>query len=108
MRPTFFFSPSLLGPSSVTDEIYIMAVYRVNWLRAKARCARWYEEERTVKTEMGNTLRYYRRRAYDWDKRADKSDSQGHAGHACYARRKSSMWKALGAEAEKLFKNNPI
>jgi hypothetical protein len=85
-----------------------MTVYRVNWLRAKARCTRWYEEHIMVKTEMGNTLRFYRKRASEWDKRAEKSDSQGLMGHACYARRQTSMWRALAARADSAFGINAV
>jgi hypothetical protein len=80
----------------------------VNWLRAKARYARWCEEETTVKDEMGNTLRYYKWELDKCETRAKCSESDGNAGHACYAWQQASMWRALLEEAELIFGSNAM
>jgi hypothetical protein len=89
------------------------AVYRVHWLKAKARRDRWSEESTLLSDEMDWVLRYFQTQAACWHDRAtsasggdnDKLDlidrasvgivGQGPAlsrGHRCYALRQENMW----------------
>jgi hypothetical protein len=83
-------------------------VYRVNWLRGKARFTRWREEHITVRDEMGNTIRWYEQMQGQWERRERESISAGHVGHACYAARKADMWQKLGNHARKQFGNDAV
>ena len=62
-------------------------VYRVSWLRAKARCDWWDEELRLVELEMGWTVNWFKQREKQWmerlrqvqdDERAPGMDSYCH------------------------------
>jgi hypothetical protein len=80
-------------------------VYRVNWLRAKARAERAQEEEMTVLEEMGSTIRWYQFHKQKWQARAIhalQSPQQG-MGHHLYAERQVAMWERLAEVAEKSF-----
>jgi hypothetical protein len=75
------------------------SVWRVSWLRAKARQERWMEEYITVRGEMGNTIRYYEEMMEQWEKRAQASENDQLPGHSSYAHRQANMWKSLMIEA---------
>src|SRR5882672_3577248 len=69
-----------------------LQVYRVNWLRAKARMDRWQEEVTLVQNEtwwMHLWLDYHRN---IWEGRAKESEQDGLKGHACYAWKQVWMW----------------
>jgi hypothetical protein len=93
-------------PVASISLTWVLAVYHVVWLRGKARYTRWKEEHIKVRDEMGNTLRFYRKRSTEWDERAKSSDLEGKLGHACYARLQAHIWKSLAEEAEKVFGKN--
>jgi hypothetical protein len=83
-------------------------VYRVNWLRAKARYDRWNEEDRQVKYEMEWTITWYRWQKEKWMKRSERAEmlnTQGN-GHVAYAEKQVSMWEKLEVEAQKAFWNS--
>jgi hypothetical protein len=75
--------------------IYTAEVYRVNWLRAKARFNRWEEEVNIVQHEMEWTVRWFEYQYHVWDGRAEESMEKGQAGHASYAWKQQEMWNKL-------------
>lgn len=79
-------------------------VYRVNWLRAKARVERWSEESKFVPNEMRWTFNFYRKRRQEWEERARKSEEAGRIGHACYAWEQEDMWDQLAQDAKESFR----
>jgi len=80
-------------------------VQRVNWLRAKARVDRWAEELVMVQDQMGNTIRFFKRRSVEWLARAENS---WHPGHICYAHQQADMWQGLAEKAITKFGNNAV
>jgi hypothetical protein len=79
-------------------------VYRVNWFRGKARYDRWSEELQSVKSEMGNTIRWLQHQKVEWEARRDKV-GLGLRGHICYAEKQMVMWRNMIAHAETAFAN---
>ena len=76
-------------------------VYRVNWLRAKARKARWEEEMELVTSEMGWTINCFQYHEKVWKERAEQAKGPG---HAAYAWKQSSIWRKWTKTAEDTFK----
>jgi hypothetical protein len=102
-------------------------VYRVHWLKAKARRDRWREEQILVASEMEWTELFFRHRASRWKALAtkpsavaltdinvdgDPAHSEGshmpsehdiqhsHSpGHICYALKLESLWNRLAQQA---------
>jgi hypothetical protein len=64
-------------------------VYRVNWLRAKARKERWEEEIELVTSEMDWTINCFQHHEGIWKGRAEEGKSPG---HIAYAWKQSSVW----------------
>ena len=79
-------------------------VYRVNWLRAKARYARWCEEEVLLRTEMDSSMRWHRHQNSEWLRRVESANSAGLPGHEAYARKQAFLWGRLFGKAEGTFK----
>jgi hypothetical protein len=73
----------------------IAKVYRVNWLRAKARFDRWKEEVNLVQHEMQWTVNWFDYQHHIWGGRAEASLDKGQLGHASYAWKQQEMWKDL-------------
>ena len=76
-----------------------LPIYRVNFLRAKARMDRWQEEVTLVQNEtkwMDLWLAYHRN---IWEGRAKESEQKGSKGHACYAWKQVRMWERMANEA---------
>lgn len=84
---------------------YLIAfiVYKVNWLRAKARFDRWNEEATIVKNEMKWTVLWFRHHERVWTLRAKESQRTEKEGYACYAWKQADMWNLLASKAEKEF-----
>jgi hypothetical protein len=78
-------------------------VYRVNWLRAKARFNRWDEEDRMVRSEMRWTILYFLHQQEVWKKRAEKSIECDKRGHRAYALKQADMWGKFAAEGKTKF-----
>ena len=57
-------------------------VYRVNWLRAKARKERWEEEIELVRSEMDWTLNCFQHHEKEWKQRAKEAKSPGCVAYA--------------------------
>jgi hypothetical protein len=75
-------------------------VYRVNWLRAKARYDRWSEELQLVPKEMEWTIATFRHYEEEWRKRAEKyRDGENNKGCYSYALRKRDMWRTWREKA---------
>ena len=76
-----------------------MLVYRVNWLRSKARVDRWTEEFVTVSHEMTWTVLWFENQIATWSRRAKRSEK----GHKAYAEKQVAMWKMFKGEAKRGF-----
>lgn len=83
------------------------SVYRIHWLRANSRAARWEEELRVTGYEMVWTSRFFLHKSEQWLTEVDGPNSvtEGHKG---YARRQSAFWRNLSQVAWAVFKDvNP-
>jgi hypothetical protein len=80
---------------------YSGSVYRVNWLRAKARKERWEEEMELVVSEMGWTTNCFKRYEGIWKQRAEEATRPG---HIAYAWKQSSTWGKWARTAEETFR----
>jgi len=99
-----------------------MPVYRVHWLKAKARRDRWQEERILLASEMQWTELFFRHRGSRWKTLAaessaviasheansgqsegsethSKSEFRHSKGHVCYALKVESMWNRLAQQA---------
>ncbi|EFI26753.1 hypothetical protein CC1G_15677 [Coprinopsis cinerea okayama7 len=85
------------------NSTYLSELYRVNWIRAKARLDRWKEENTLIRCEMGWMLNFFDRKekiCLGW---ADMSGNR--PGHRAYAYRQAEMWRLLACEARRSFKS---
>jgi hypothetical protein len=78
-------------------------VYRVNWLRAKARYDRWSEEHLLIPNEMNWTRLFFINKAKEWARLRDLVLDK--PGHVCFAEGQINMWKELAFQATKAFIN---
>ncbi|KLO06806.1 hypothetical protein SCHPADRAFT_837495, partial [Schizopora paradoxa] len=85
-------------------ESWMKEFYRVNWLRAKARHARWREEKEIVLAEMQNTLRWFEHRCSTWEDRMESAIANGEPGHAAYARKQIALCHRLRSNAVTAFR----
>ena len=71
---------------------HVKIVYRVNWLRARARAKRWDEEKDIVVQEMNCVVRTFGYMREVWEGRARNigGDKQG---HKAYAKREAERWQ---------------
>jgi hypothetical protein len=88
--------------SELTAANTWLLVYRVNWLRAKARYDRWDEELTLVKSEMTWTLLFFDWHRKKWEERAVVSEMKGQRGEEAYAFKQAAMWEKFGTEGEKV------
>ena len=79
------------------------SVYRVHWLRAHARHARWAEELSITSHEMVWIQRYFTHRAECWIQRSAEVNISYFPGTVAYARRQAASWANLAATSAKLF-----
>ncbi|KLO08462.1 hypothetical protein SCHPADRAFT_835294, partial [Schizopora paradoxa] len=84
-------------------DTWMTEFYRVNWLRAKARHARWDEEKVIVKSEMNNTIRWFEHRRETWQQRVDSAVANEKGGHAAYARRQVALSNRFLSKANTTF-----
>ena len=75
------------------------SVYRVNWLRSKARHDRWEEEVGILRSEMNWTMRFFDGQKRAWEERAVE---KGVIGHVAYAFRQAAMWEEFGNEGQRI------
>jgi hypothetical protein len=78
-------------------------VYRVNWLRAKARHDRWMEELKIVKNEMKWTILWFENQSREWNDRL-KGSAKEQSGHIAYAEKQVAMWEMFIREGERGFR----
>jgi hypothetical protein len=79
-------------------------VYRVSWLRAKARYSRWSEELRLVELEMQWTVNWFRRKEQQWGNRLiNLADEERPPGLDCYSHKQMALWDALADQAQQKF-----
>jgi hypothetical protein len=80
-------------------------VYRVHWLRAKAKFDRAKEETTILQYEMDWTVRFFQKQAEIWQGRKGKLEefAAGRRGPVCYALRQAVMWKIFAERASSTF-----
>lgn len=101
------------GWTSVSEFIFffneavdrMISVYRVNWLKAKARYDRWNEELKLVQHEMAWTVLWFQMQEERWKVRAAQSVKKG---HQAYAEKQASVWAQFSAEGRKSFEGKMI
>ena len=98
--------------------ISLSTVYRVHWLKAKARRDRWTEEFNLLSSEMDWTVSYYQYQASCWQQRADvirqgddicpddNSDDRSKRGKICYAMKQKRMWNTMAERAVIVFEQS--
>ncbi|KAI0073595.1 hypothetical protein K474DRAFT_1579789, partial [Panus rudis PR-1116 ss-1] len=75
-------------------------LYRVNWLRAKARRDRLAEEKTLLRSEMDWTRNFFAHQAKLWKERGEKSDLEmPHGGLSVFAWREFRTWSLLQDQA---------
>lgn len=72
----------------------MLPVYRVNWLRAKARRDRWAEELELTRSEMTWTGLFYQHCRKVWEARAEKERSEN-SKLGFYALKQAKNWGLL-------------
>jgi hypothetical protein len=83
---------------------HALLVYRVSWLRAKARFDRWSEEFRLVGYEMQWTVNWFRWKEKQWRSRLmDMEDEESPPGLDCYCHKQILLWSSLADEAQTKF-----
>lgn len=85
-------------------HIHSHLVYRVNWLRAKARQDRWMEEVEIVKNEMRWTILWFEHQSKEWNDRLKESKKKEQWGHIAYAEKQITMWEKFIKEGERGFR----
>jgi len=79
-------------------------VYRVSWLRAKARFCRWSEELTLVEYEMKWTVNWFHWQENQWKQRLrDVDDEERPAGLDSYGHKQVALWNALADRAQDMF-----
>lgn len=82
-------------------------VYRVSWLRAKARFCRWSEEWRVVEYEMQWTVNWFHWKANQWRQRLrDVDDDERPPGLDAYCHKQIALWGSLADQAQDGFSNH--
>ncbi|KAI6041972.1 hypothetical protein EDC04DRAFT_2601277 [Pisolithus marmoratus] len=79
---------------------WVIDVYRINWLKARARRDRWKEEVSLVRHEMlwtGLWLEYHKKM---WEKRALQLTEPGKEG---YAKKQMGLWSDFASKARLMF-----
>jgi len=80
-------------------------VYRVNWLRAKARKERWEEEMELVVGEMSWTVNCFKHHERAWKQRGEEGKG---LGETAYAWKQKSMWGKWVKLAEDAFETSKV
>jgi hypothetical protein len=87
----------------ITLLIFIDAVYRVNWLKAKARVDRWQEELILVKHEMQWTVLWFQYQSNLWRERSERVEGIVTMGHQAYAKKQEKLWKSFEKKSSERF-----
>src|SRR3977135_2935338 len=84
--------------------LILQVVYRISWLRAKARYTRWKEEHMLVRNEMTWTIKWFEHHCKLWEGRfTDIDDEESSDRLRCYALKQARLWKSLGECSRDLF-----
>jgi hypothetical protein len=75
-------------------------VYRVSWLKAKARYERWDEELKIVKHEMCWTILWFKHQEHVWERRFVEHVEPG---LQAYAAKQRHIWERFKKNAEDSF-----
>ena len=94
-----------LDPTVATNR---HQVYRVSWLRAKARFNRWEEEVELLEHELKWTMLWFDHQKTLWAKRADESEQMVLQGHACYAWKQVQLWEKMAAKTSCALKDMQV
>lgn len=78
------------------------AVYRVSWLKSKARFERWEEELELVQNEMLWTTLWFKHQEREWERRRQLQGLE--EGHKAYAAKQRHVWESFREKAEQSFK----
>lgn len=89
-------------------KVMSFIVYRVNWLRAKARHDRWDEELKLVKNEMGWVVRWFQHQKHVWEGRVEKSRMNVQKGHEIYACKQVDLWNQFERRARRQFQGKMV
>ncbi|KAK7692105.1 hypothetical protein QCA50_003724 [Cerrena zonata] len=81
------------------DPVWLDELYRVNWLRAKARRDRWAEELALTQAEMHWTRLFHLHRKSLWLRRAEESSAE-HPKLQFYARKQAKTWDLLASQVD--------
>src|SRR5882724_5292586 len=92
--------------TSCVQDLNKFLVYRVSWLRAKARFNRWSEELEIVGHEMKWTVNWFRWKEEQWRLRLHELDNEERPpGLDCYCHKQMALWSALADQAQTQFTN---
>jgi hypothetical protein len=78
-------------------------VYRVHWLKARARAERWKEETILIPKEMDWVQNYFQNRQDEWSSRRSWAIAERKLGHTYYASEQVDMWGELHRLAKDSF-----
>jgi hypothetical protein len=78
------------------------AVYRVNWLKARAKKNRWAEELVLTRNEMEWATRFFYFKSRQWAGWIENVDGPS-TGQRAYADKQMAMWQNMGEEAYRQF-----
>ncbi|KAI5987803.1 hypothetical protein EDC04DRAFT_2588969, partial [Pisolithus marmoratus] len=80
-------------------------VYRINWLKARARRDRWKEEVLLVRHEMLWTSLWFKHHKNIWEKRALQSTEPG---KEAYANKQIGLWSDFDKKARLMFQGKQM
>jgi hypothetical protein len=91
-------------------SIHCDTVYRVNWLRAKARYAQWVDEEAILQREMIWTIESFKTMEKKWTKRKEDVDVDhpNACGLISYAAKQAALWHRFAVDADRSFSASHI
>ncbi|KAJ7906100.1 hypothetical protein B0H13DRAFT_1537508, partial [Mycena leptocephala] len=76
-------------------------VYRVNWLHAKARVARWIEEKKIVSNEMIWTINSFAYNRDQWKRQIEAHPDE--PGLRAYAEKQVELWENFAVHGAEMF-----
>ncbi|KAJ6556907.1 hypothetical protein B0H10DRAFT_1847369, partial [Mycena sp. CBHHK59/15] len=83
-----------------SDEI--QQIYRVNWLRAKARVDRWKEEGKFVVNEMVWTVNSFKYRCNQWKLWVEAAKLEEEDGLQAYAEKQVDLWESFAVHGKEM------
>ncbi|KAH6877020.1 hypothetical protein BKA70DRAFT_1239545 [Coprinopsis sp. MPI-PUGE-AT-0042] len=81
---------------------HLNEIYRVNWMRAREKAARWDEEYAFLWHEMTWVPTFFESRSSAWTELTSRQHSLG-LGHDAYAFKQAALWKSLATYARSTF-----